>query len=240
MLLGVAAFAQSPTQQDVDLPCGPPDPNREQYRQQFIDLAKPMEVHLGDLKLKVPFGYIYPRPFSTHVNCPPRTTLGIAFWVPDLRPPEKDIWFEASFRPAESRPSAAGDRSYLVRVPIMRFGSTLQELNSTHPSLQVRNILAGTKSGFKLIPEHGLSRIAPADGVTSQDEWFNLENAQEAILIMCLRSRGVSANPTCGAEVYFDDLKIRLVFHFPRDALPDWRSFVSGARTLVERWRERS
>ena len=95
-----SALAAETAEDVYNLPCTQPDlsaepghVSKEAVRQSLIDPIHPVAINLGPLKFKIPWAYIYPRPFSTHLNCNPnRKTVGIIFWIPDLKAPERDLW----------------------------------------------------------------------------------------------------------------------------------------------------
>lgn len=94
-----------------ELPCRVPI--IEQERHIVVDRDRLIDVQLGDKKFRVPYAYFYARPFASHLNCDPKLQpLTFAFWMPDLRPTQRDMWYVPSYRPhEEGRPEPhAGER----------------------------------------------------------------------------------------------------------------------------------
>lgn len=85
---------------DDQYPCKPaPEINTWWYKIQKMDQTYPVKRYLGPHTFYIPYGYFTGRQTPEEVNCYPKmSSLEFAFWLPDLRPPQKDMWYDANFR----------------------------------------------------------------------------------------------------------------------------------------------
>jgi len=230
--------ATSKAQQNTELPCGPPVVEVEQERRLHIDPNRPLNIQLGDIKFHVPYAYVYPRPFSTHLNCDPkRGWFGFAFWMPDRGAPEEDVFFQPSYRPAERNRLPGAVDQYIVKVPTLKFNPTPGiDGYGLSPQARVVNLTQLFKNGYRTTHETGgLTRITPIEKPSSHDFWFDIESVNESVLIRC--TKGFNApNPNCQADLYFADLRLELVAVFPRDRLAYWQNIKTALRDMIERW----
>lgn len=221
---------------EPELPCRAPD--IEQERRTVIDRDRLVDVQLGDKKFRVPYAYFSPRPFASHLNCDPKIQpLSFAFWMPDLRPTQRDMWYVPSYRPREEGRPEPQAGEYIVEVPVVKLSSTGEKGGAVPPSLQLRNRLGLYDRDFRLKQEGDLIHVLPMSNSVPFEIWFNLEREGDAIYIRCSRAEeSKSPNPNCQASVLLRDLGISADVIFLREVVPDWSRIVDGLRTLLKRW----
>ncbi|WP_274427104.1 hypothetical protein [Chelativorans sp. YIM 93263] len=231
LLFGVfMSYAQEvETSADVyRLPCTGPDMQKERARKRLIDPSHPVARHLGPLKFRIPWAYIHPRPFSTHLNCDPdRSSVGIQYWIPDLQAPERDLWFRPEFSPAETgRPNPGPDESAIKVTAIKYYGPGYELGEST-----VDQMIKGSLRLYddpELREEYGLTLIRGEGAL----RWF-AQSDKEDLFIFCADPLG----RICQGELQLKDWKLQAHFIFLRSAVPHHASITEGMRTLLERWK---
>jgi len=184
---------------------------------------------LGQFRFDIPYGYIIRRPSPEFVNCP-GDKLAFAFWMPDLRAPQDDMWSQPSYRVQEpGRPEPVADE-YIISV--------ISATPRKHADLSTRFTahVGRFEKPYRLDFEDGLLHVLFDENNSAFDDYFDLSSTDEQYHIFCTKEDVNLPNPSCRADIYLNDINLGLFVQFPLDALPHWKEIGQGARTLLKRW----
>lgn len=237
-LLVPRAFAAETAEDVYKLPCTEPDLSaepghltKEAERRRLIDPAHPVAINLGLLKFEIPWAYIYPRPFSTHLNCNPnRKSVGIIFWIPDLKAPERDLWGMPEFHPVETdRPNPGPDDS-IIRVTGIQYYDQEYPLKESTADQRIDKLLRiSRKDNLSIINIDGLSKIQTKYTTNYNDQYY-LRNDTDSLLLSCM--------PTyCQAYLDLKDMNLTAQFAIRREVFRKYQQASLGIRTLLMRWK---
>jgi len=203
---------------------------------QKMDKTYKVRRYLGPHTFDIPYGYFTGRRTPEGVNCQPKeTSLEFAFWLPDLRSPQKDMWYDANFRPKEEGREAPGPRDYVVKILSLRFVDTAKG-ESESPSIAFSNGLH-SDGVIRLERKFGLLHEVTDRTGTRDDSYVDLSQRDYKIKLGCSAPESKDENPLCKVYLYLTDLQLEAILLMPVDALPEWQKVKDGVRTLVERWR---
>lgn len=221
---------------DDQYPCKlAPDIGTWWYKIQKMDQTYPVKRYLGPHTFEIPYGYFTGRLTPERVNCTPKQdSLEFAFWLPDLRPPKKDMWYDANFRPQEEGRAPPRSHDYVVKILSMEFIDTAQG-ESESPSIRFSNRLAMFNTPFRLEQKYGLLHVLPV-GLSAFDEYADLTQKNYKIKMECSLLKDNHENPLCKVHLYLTDLQLEALLLMPVDALPEWQKVKDGLRTLVQQW----
>ncbi|TGP85615.1 MULTISPECIES: hypothetical protein [unclassified Mesorhizobium] len=236
-LLVPRAFAAETAEDVYKLPCTEPDLSaepghltKEAERRRLIDPAHPVAVNLGLLKFEIPWAYIYPRPFSTHLNCNPnRKSVGIIFWIPDLKAPERDLWGIPEFHPSETdRPNPGPDDS-VIRVTGIQYYGQGYPLKESNADQRIDKLLRLYQDdGLTIIDQDGLSKMQTKYTTRDNDQYY-FRNDKDSLLLSCM--------PTyCQAYLDLKDMNLTAQFAIRREVFRKYQQASRGIRTLLMRW----
>lgn|GEM_PF-4097751 len=220
---------------DDQYPCKPaPDIDTWWYKIQKMDQTYPVKRNLGPHTFEIPYGYFTGRLTPERVNCTPnQDSLEFAFWLPDLRSPKKDMWYDANYRPQEEGRVPPGPHDFVVKVLSMKFIDTAKG-ESESPSIAFSNGLPSEKI-IRLERKYELLHVLPETlGMT--DDYSELSQRDYKITMRCTSPRSGAVNPGCKTYLYFTDLQLGVLLLFPADALPQWQKVKDGLRTFVQQW----
>lgn len=199
-----------------------------------MDQTYPVKRNLGPHTFKIPYGYFTGCQTPEEVNCYPKmSSLEYAFWLPDLRPPKKDMWYDANFRPKEEGRAPPGPHDYVVKVLGLEFIDTSAGKTET-PTMGFSNLLPSDEI-IRLDRKFGLLHLLP-DNPGKTDLYADFSQINYKILLSCDGSESTVDNPLCKVHLYFLDLQLEVVLLMPVDALPEWQKVKNGLRTLVQQW----
>ncbi|MGN6448588.1 MAG: hypothetical protein ACTHLK_08325 [Brucella intermedia] len=202
---------------------------------QKMDKTYKVRRYLGPHTLDIPYGYFTGRRTPEGVNCHPKeSSLEFAFWLPDLRFPQKDMWYDASFRPKEEGHEAPGPHDYVVKILSLRFVDTARGESET-PSRWFTNGLREQVN--RIEKKYGLLHVLTDRVGAFDDSFADLSQRDYKIAMDCSTPGGTDENPLCKVHLYLTDLQLEAILLMPVDALPEWQKVKDGVRTLVERWR---
>jgi hypothetical protein len=112
---GTASAANQ--EQVADPPaCVEPKDRHEAMYGAALDPERPFYVDVGPYRYAVPWKYLHPRPPKVMASCKLKG-LGVQFWIPDGKAPERDLFWKPDDRPAEKGrptlgPRGLGDQSH--------------------------------------------------------------------------------------------------------------------------------
>lgn len=237
-LLMPGAFAAETAQDIYNLPCTEPDlsaepghVSKEAVRRRLIDPAHPVAINLGPLKFKMPWAYIYPRPFSTHLNCNPnRKSVGIIFWIPDLKAPERDLWGVPEFHPSETDRPNPGPEDSIIRVTGIQYYGQGFPLGESNADDRIDRLLRLYRNDQLIILEqYGLSKMQ-TKYTTNTDADYYFRSDTDSLLLSCM--------PTyCQAYLDLKDMNLTAQFAIRREVLREYQHASRGIRTLLMRWK---
>ncbi|PRA75508.1 hypothetical protein CQ054_22920 [Ochrobactrum sp. MYb29] len=223
---------------DDQYPC---KPQSDDLMQRWAGLAGmdptyKVRRYLGPHTFDIPYGYFTGRPTPERVNCYPKeTSLEFAFWLPDLRPPKKDMWYEAYFRPAEEGRPAPGPDEYVVTILGMSFVDTSKGESET-PSRAFSNRVFPNEI-TQIERKYGMLHVLTDKVGAFQDTFADLSQPDYKIAMICSTPGTTDENPLCKVRLYLTDLQLEAILLMPVDAVPQWQKVKDGVRTLVEQWR---
>lgn len=200
-----------------------------------MDKTYKVRRYLGPLTFDIPYGYFTGRQSPEEVNCYPKmSSLELAFWLPDLRSPQKDMWYDANFRPKEEGRAAPGPDEYVIKILSLKFVDTAKGESET-PSRWFTNGLRDPV--IRLERKYGLLHELTNRVGTFDDNFADLSQREYKIALDCSASESKDENPLCKVHLYLTDLQLEAILLMPVGALPEWQKVKDGVRTLVEQWR---
>lgn len=237
MLFGLSVIGTYDAVADEHYPCEPaPDIKKAWYKIQKMDKTYKVRRYLGPHTLDIPYGYFTGRQTPEEVNCYPKmSSLEFAFWLPDLRSPQKDMWYDANFRPREEGREAPGPHDYVVNVLSLSFIDTAKGKSET-PSKGFSNIVALFDKPFRIERKYDLLHVLPEENASAFDYYADLSQPDYKIFLSCSSPQEVE-NPSCKAHLYLTDRQLEALLLMPVDALPEWQKVKDSVRSLVEQWR---
>lgn len=235
-----SALAAETAEDVYNLPCTEPDlsaepghVSKEAVRKSLIDPTHPVAINLGPLKFKIPWAYIYPRPFSTHLNCNPnRESVGITFWIPDLKAPERDLWGKPEFHPSEAdRPNPGPYESIITVTGIQYYGPGYILKESSADQRIERLLRLYRDDGLKIVNQDGLSKMQTKYTTEENDQYY-FRNDAGSLLLSCMPRY-------CQAYLDLKDMNLTVQFAIRREVFRKYRQASEGIRTLLIRWKQR-
>ena len=233
-----SALAAETAEDVYNLPCTQPDlsaepghVSKEAVRQSLIDPIHPVAINLGPLKFKIPWAYIYPRPFSTHLNCNPnRKTVGIIFWIPDLKAPERDLWGVPEFHPSETdRPNPGPDDS-IIRVTGMQYYGYGYPLKESSVDQRIDRLLRLYRDDdLVLIDQDRLIKMQNKYTTNTNDQYY-FKDEMDSLMLSC-------TTVSCQAYLDLKDMNLTDQFAIRREVFRNWRQASQGIRALLVRWK---
>lgn len=227
------AFAEDDIENVYDLPCTPPDfspvpgkLNKEAQRERLIDPSHLINVNLGPKRFRIPWGYLYPRPFSTHLNCSPdREWVGIQFVMPDLKAPQEDSFNKPKVGADESDGSSAGIAEDIIQVGRILYNGPNSLDREPDAGQRIRNLLRGANPAA--IRGDGLIKVDPGarDNVAA---WISHKDNEDVIL-NCV-------TVFCQGYVDYKDINITAEFKIRFSELGRYSDATGGLRTLLMTW----
>jgi len=197
----------------------------------MMDHSYLVRRELGQNRFDIPYGYLTVRPPPSRVNCfAKRSNISFAFWMPDLRAPEKDMWSQYDFRLQEPDRQTPGPDEFIVMV------SFLAPEHQYTPAIGFKNLIDGWKKPYQIELRHGLLHILPGENPLAFDMYADLSQENGQLLLDCDGPDSDVPNPLCAGDLYFSDLELEASLQFPADALPKWREIRDGVRTLLDQW----
>lgn len=227
------------TEDVYKLPCTEPDLSaepghltKEAERSRLIDPAHPVAINLGPLKFEMPWAYIYPRPFSTHLNCnPSRKSIGIIFWIPDLKAPERDLWGIPEFHPRETDRSNPGPGDSIIRVTGIQYYGQGYPLKESSADQRIERLLRLYRDdGLEIINQDGLSKMQ-TKYTTGENDQYYFRNHTDSLLLSCMPVY-------CQAYLDLKDMNLTAQFAIRREVFRKYRQASEGIRTLLVRWKQ--
>jgi hypothetical protein len=200
-------------------------------RRSLIDPAHPVAINLGPLKFKIPWAYVYPRPFSTHLNCDPnRKSVGIIFLIPDLKAPERDLWGVPEFHPSETdRPNPGPDES-IIRVTGVQYYGPGYPLKESSADQRIDRLLRLFRNDdLVLIDQDRLIKMQNKYTNDDKDQYYFRDEA-DSLLLSCMPVY-------CQAYLDLKDMNLTAQFAIRREVFRNWRQASQGIRTFFVRWK---
>lgn len=200
--------------------------------------AKVITVLLAGLKLRVPETYVFPQGGEITEFGPVRMQgISIAFWMPDLAAPERNMFFTTTYRPSETRrPFPRGDE-HLVIVRSMGPTDVRKRRGQPPPAVGIENLRTAVESS-DLVEDRGLTRIVPTGRYPlPKATWFSLSEPATPFILTCFLE-GEAPNPGCLVDLQFVDLDLTATLSIPTDARYGTARVAAGLRTLLDRWSE--
>jgi len=238
ILLGsLLAISIHPVSAEDQYPCKPaPDINTVWYKIQKMDKTYKVRRYLGPHTFDIPYGYFTGRQSPEEVNCYPKmSSLEFAFWLPDLRSPQKDMWYDANFRPKEEGRPAPGPEEYIVKILSLKFVDTAKG-ESESPSIAFSNGLRSNQI-IRLERKYGLLHELTDSVGAFEDNFADISQRDYKIQLSCSTPESKDENPLCKVYLYLTDMQLEAILLMPVDALPEWQNVKDGVRTLIEQWR---
>ncbi|RWE71099.1 hypothetical protein [Mesorhizobium sp.] len=235
-----SALAAETAEDVYNLPCTQPEfsaepghISKEAVRKSLIDPTHPVGINLGPLKFKIPWAYIYPRPFSTHLNCNPnRKSVGIIFWIPDLKAPERDLWGIPQFHPSETNRSNPGPDDSVIRVTGIQYYGQRYPLEESSADQRIERLLRLYRDdGLNIINQDGLLKMQ-TKYTTKDNNQYYFRNDTDSLLLSCMPAY-------CQAYLDLKDMNLTTQFAIPREVFRKYRQASEGIRTLLIRWEQR-
>ncbi|GLU27557.1 hypothetical protein Brsp01_27900 [Brucella sp. NBRC 12950] len=236
MLFGLSVIGTYDAVADEHYPCKPaPDINTAWSKIQSMDKTYPVKRYLGPYTFNIPYGYFTGRQTPEEVNCHPKeSSLEFAFWMPDLRFPKKDMWYDANFRPKEEGQAPPGPQDYIVKVISLKYIDEAAGESET-PSVWFSNGLPSDEV-VRLERQYDLLHVIPENPRLSE-AYADLSKRDYKISLDCTSVRSGADNPSCKTYLYLTDLHLEALLLIPADALTDWKNVKDSVRSLVEQWR---
>lgn len=182
-----------------------------------------VERRIGTHRLFIPWAYFLGRPGPWSLNCQQRYDwTSIAFWVPDLQPPEKDLSGMSMLpaAPVESDRPSPGPDEWVLRI--IRLAPIRDD--DTSVSEMVANSRKFIWRGQRELPDGILTR-------GGANNWFRLA-AQDDVLINCFEASG----GFCSVTLDLKDLRLRIWTSYRRSGVHQHDIILAGIRTLLTEW----
>lgn len=224
-----------------------------------IDLTFEYWVNPRGVWLKVPYGHLWDWPRGFHARMADKNPdnpipkgfgeiprkFSFAFWMPDLRMPERDTGDIPCMQPCEDGRPKPEAHQYIVRARLSwPWLENYKEARLILPdSVRESRLRRYNRKTAYTDEIHGLTRIRPyptPTGVPGFD-FYNTPFGSSPHLE--LRSASIHAkypNPLCAGDIWWPDERLMLYLRFSKHNLEDWRKIAEGARTLAHRWRNKA
>ncbi|MGB3645798.1 MAG: hypothetical protein WBG88_17635 [Mesorhizobium sp.] len=178
----------------------------------------PVEQRIGQYRLFIPWAYLLGRPDPWRLNCPQRFDwTSIAFWIPDLQAPERDLSGKPFRPPVESNRPAPGPDEWVLRIN--RLGP-IRDADTSIPEM-VRNTRQYRWKGAREIPEGTLTRVGR--------DWFHIGKSED-VFIECY--------PTNNCRMFLDlkDYQFRILAQYAGNGVGQFDLVLTGLRKLLVDW----
>ncbi|GHC78930.1 hypothetical protein [Limoniibacter endophyticus] len=234
--IGGNAFAEE------KYPCKPESEERFRWaRMQSMDRKYLIRKELGPHTFYIPWAYFMGRQTPERVNCHPITEeIEFAFWMPDLRAPQEDVWLPWTFRPQEKGREPPQENEYVVKV--IEVKSISPENHAGKYEFWFKNVSSRiSDSRYSIEEKYSLKRIVPDvyDPREAFDFYAQLSDERFSIFLRCTHPQFKVVNPLCDGNLYLRDLGLEIVFRIPNDSLPQWFEIKNATHTLLTAWNEK-
>lgn len=200
-------------------------------RRSHLDPARPLYVNLGPYSYAVPWKYLHPRPTQIWANCLIDTkVLGMQFWIPDGRAPERDLFWNGNFNPTETSHSDPTPSDWVIKVTAISFYDQTPP-SDVNPDKGINNLLKLHKSP-KLESFEGLTGIASTFPSVETRHWYS-KSSNESLLFFCL---GPLSTSVCQGYLDLKDKHLAVHFITAGSAVRFHGAIVSVLRSLLDHW----
>jgi hypothetical protein len=193
-----------------------------------LDPERPFYVDVGPYRYAVPWKYLHPKPPKVMASCKLKG-LGVQFWLPDGKAPERDLFWHPQFNPTEKGRLTPAPEDWVIKVTIIKHYET-QPPNDTNPDRLIDNVL---QMNGTLDERDGLTVVKTA-GPESRDFASFKKGPEQSLLFTCLKG---TSRQLC--QGFLDLKEEHLAIHFlaPGEAIPLHDKLVETLRRLLQRWK---
>jgi len=193
---------------------------------------------LGNEIFDIPNKYRHPRPTKTDYRgaCYPDCDFGIQFWLPDLKAPEKDLFFRPEFRPSEANRPNPGPGEFVVKVISIRHVPDIEDpkIDTAETRIEATLELAENLAGsFSESHYEQLTTITSKTAPNGPQRLF-LRRAEGSVFIFC-----AAHIPSAICQGFVDIRKygVTVSFHFPISEVLKYNQIADGIGDLLEKWK---
>ena len=210
-----------------------------------VKLTELITLKTSDRMYRIPFGYLSPWPMPQVLGHTIQTnTFGIAFWMPSLRYPERDVVLIAEKRFCESGRPSPGPENFVIKVRFSPLPMGMYDVPpGTHGEITPLRRFQNQTRGSDVWPkvsemsiQNGLLKYEPKIDRPIRMYFRHVPGSDTEILLSCSHPDQRVLNPLCDGYFYHPVSGLYFSMTFPRDVLPSWKLMVKATRDLLSRW----
>jgi hypothetical protein len=193
-----------------------------------LEPSRPFYVDVGPYRYAVPWKYLHGRPPKVMASCKLKA-LGVQFWIPDGRAPERDLFWRPEFNPPEKHRPKPGPEDWVIKVTVIKHYETDPPID-VNADRRIANIL----ETHKTLKKSGDLIAVKAAGPDSENYALFKRSSEQSLLFHCLGGNG--SRQVCQG---FLDLKEKhLAVHFlaPGESVPLNDGIVKTLKYLLQSW----
>lgn len=197
-----------------------------------LDPNRKFRIDVGTYRFAVPWKYLQPRPADDLAACKINSKgLGVQFWIPDGKAPERDMFWRPEFNPPEKdRPNPSPDEWAISVQSIVYYKDV--PLNQDNPDLRIDNLVRRDAKQVLLDRDGNLTLIRSRKYPEQKMGWFRIEPNQ-TLFFSCL---GSDERRLCQSYLDMKDKHLAVYFLSPGRAMYMHATTVSMLRSLLQRW----
>jgi hypothetical protein len=199
-----------------------------------LDPDRKFRIDVGPYRFAVPWKYLQPRPANDLAECKIKTNskgLGVQFWVPDGKAPERDMFWRPEFNPPEKDRPNPGPDEWVISVEEIVYYEN-EPLAEVNPDLRINNLLRQYGKHVLLDKDGDLTLIRSSEDPNRQMNWFRIEPDQ-SLFFSCL---GSDERRLCQGYLDMKDKHLAVYLTVPGRAIYMHATTVSILRSLLQGW----
>ncbi|TAU35281.1 hypothetical protein ELH27_36720 [Rhizobium leguminosarum] len=206
-------------------------PSNEQYNEfhHGLNPERKFRIDVGPYRFAVPWKYLQPRPANFQEGCKIRAdSLGVQFWIPDGKAPERDLFFNGEYNPPEPRRPHPTENEWVIKfVDISHY--SVGPSARADPDLQFKNIMRLFEKEASIKQDGDLKLIEFDDPSKTSKYWFQ-EDDEKSLFFWCGRSA------VCQGVIDLKDKHLAGQFLLTRPSIRFHATIVSTLQNLLQQW----
>lgn len=197
-----------------------------------LDPDRKFRIDVGPYRFAVPWKYLAPRPAHDLAACKINSKgLGVQFWIPDGKAPERDMFWRPEFNPPEKGRPNPGPDEWVISVEHIVYYKDAP-LTNDNPDLRINNILKQYGTHVLLDKDGDLTLIRSSEYPDDKSSWFRIEPDQ-TLFFSCA---GSGERRLCQGYLNMKDKHLAVYLTVPRRGMYMNATIVSILRNLLQGW----
>lgn len=208
-------------------PCKEPQDRYETTYETALEPSRLFYADIGPHRYAVPWNYLHGRPSKVTVGCKLKG-LGIQFWIPDGKAPERDLFWQPEFKPIEKDRPAPGPGEWVIKVTSIKYYEKEPDVAENVDRLinNIRQRLPTT------VQENDLMAIK-RDGIGSDTYALFQQESTFGLLFTC---NWPAERDVCQGFINFKDKHLAVHFLTLRGSIQWNRNIIETLTKLLTGW----